>query len=93
MSVMIGPKAAFIAEKALSDQHAEVSGRESFRRACEATLLELVWTLPDRNDPVGAAANWQMIVGARSALRLLSSIADPAKPPDKPVTYNLDHQA
>jgi len=61
--------------------HADVAASAVFQIAADAAMLELIDKLSGISDPVGAAAAYHQIIGARNYLRLFQTIADMPQPP------------
>lgn len=87
----LNPKARFQALEDLAKRHLDVSASESFQRAAEYALLQLLLEIPTPKDEEQAAANWYAVAGARAYLNLLLNIAEKPVPPAKQSTHNLDH--
>jgi len=83
-------KERLLEQKNVAHQHLDVVSSESFLRAAEAALLEMVMNAPEGVAGVDALAEYHKIVGAKKYLQLLINIAEPPKPlPEKP-NYGLD---
>lgn len=87
----LSPRIRFIEAKDLSRRHLDVVASESFLRAAEAALLDLVMSMPDSTEPTVAIASFNRIIGAREYLKRLMNIGEPIMPGERPPTFNLEH--
>jgi hypothetical protein len=85
-------KQRFLAEEKLAGQHRDVVATESFQRASETALLQLIAEMPDTVDQITALAQYHRIIGARMYMKSLVNVAEKAPPQTKPTRYGLDHE-
>lgn len=72
---------------------ADLTVSTAFREAAKASLLQMLESTTDSDDPVKAAAAFHRMIGARDYMRVLMGLADRPKPPDSsPVRDNLNHR-
>lgn len=90
---MWSPKKRFIEDAASAAKvFADVAVSTTFRDAAEVALLDMIATMPDVTDPAQAIAGYHRIMGARTYLRHLATVADPTPPPPaRPQSDNLSH--
>jgi len=90
--MILNAKTRFLEQKPFAAAHRELVTSESFQRACEAALTEMVLNKPAAKTHEEAVAFNYAIEGATTFLKLLLNIAEiPAKPPERP-SSNLNHQ-
>lgn len=88
------PKKSLVENDPLAKRLCEILDSSDVQIGGQAALLQSLMELPETTDPVVAAAAYHRIVGARQFLNQLLSIAEKAKPMQKPAfSFNLDHTA
>jgi hypothetical protein len=90
--ISLSHKQRFLAEEKLAGQHRDVVATESFQRASETALLQLIAEMPETIDEGTAAAQYHRLMGARAYMSRLLTIAEKTLPESKPHRYGLDHQ-
>jgi len=91
LTMTLNPKTRFQQQEDLAKRHLDVTASESFLRAAESALLQLIMDMgtPKNNDE--AAANWYAVAGAKKYMELLLNLAEKPVPPSRISTHNLDH--
>lgn len=88
------PKARLIEDKDAAKFIRQVVEDRRFQYAAEVALLEMIRNQPDTTNQVDAVAHYNRMVGARTVLAMLATIADQPKPLEPfASTANLDHKA
>lgn len=89
--MVLTPKLRFQENVPATRAHRELVVNDAFRAAVEASLVQMVYSLPTVRDPADAAAQYNRIMGARDFIQTLLNIAEQTpKVPDK-MPANLDH--
>lgn len=89
---MWSPKKRFIEAATSAKAWVDGSASTPFRDAAEAALLQMIADMPEVTDQVQAIAGYHRIMGARTFIRHLAEIANPASPPPaKTLSDNLIH--
>lgn len=89
--MVLTPRTKFQENKAYLQSHQELVVSDRFRCALEASLVEMVLSMPMTYDAVEAAAAYNRIMGARDFVAHLLNIAEGPKEPKTPQPLNLDH--
>ena len=80
------PKKRLLRGKAISERIFNLLNSSEFQSGADAAMLQVIEELGDVSEPDQAAAAYNRIMGARTFLRKLQTIADRPKPPSKRAT-------
>ena len=89
---MLSPRQIVLKNTVLAEDQRSLVVGQTFDTVSKLSLLQLLDETPDTTDPVVAAAAYHRLMGARSYLRMLVTIAEPVTQPPVSVTGNLNHK-